>query len=347
MLWRRGNAHLMPYLLGRLKRMDSVVVDTLGRPHGAEPAEASMMSLTTAGGADAPAVRPIVDTPASQLELDVVRAVDQVGGGARPLGGLHQPHRVRGVRRAGHQDQVGLGGDGPDRLLAVGRGVADVVAARRRGPPGTGRSSALGDLRRPRPRPAWSASGRRPCPGRAAAATATSSAVCDQRRSSPGPRPAVPSTSSWPAWPISATRLPSSANRRASACTLATSGQVASTTVRPRRSASSRTAGRDAVRGEHDRARRPAPRRARPRRPRRAAPGRPPRGCCARSACARRPAAPWRSSARSTISMARSTPAQNERGPASSTCRGPRAGRPAVQHRAGARAASAARRSRR
>ena len=42
---------------------------------------------------------------------------------------------------------------------------------------------------------------------------------------------------------MSATVYPSAANRRASACTLDTSGQVASITASPRRDASVRTAG--------------------------------------------------------------------------------------------------------
>ena len=97
-------------------------------------------------------------------------------------------------------------------------------------------------------------------------------------------------------------------------------------TVRPRGPASAPDRGRDAVRARTPPWRRRAPRRARRRRPRRAARGRPPRACCARSAGARRPGAPRSArSARSTISMARSTPAQNDRGAASSTCRGPAA----------------------
>ncbi len=50
-----------------------------------------------------------------------------------------------------------------------------------------------------------------------------------------------------------------------------------------------------------------------------------PRGRCARSGAGRTPARRTRLSARSTISMARSTPAQNDRGEASSTSRSPAA----------------------
>ncbi len=48
-----------------------------------------------------------------------------------------------------------------------------------------------------------------------------------------GACPLVPSTSSWPAWPINTIERRSSANRRASTCTFVTSGQVASISPRP------------------------------------------------------------------------------------------------------------------
>ncbi len=123
---------------------------------------------------------------------------------------------------------------------------------------------------------------------------------------------------------MSATRYPSAANRRASACTFATSGQVASTVSRPRRAASARTAGETpcaentthAPSGTSDSSStNTAPRRS-------------------RSAttwvlctiCLRTyTGAPRWSRTFSTISMARSTPAQNDLGPASSTRRGPAA----------------------
>ena len=49
-----------------------------------------------------------------------------------------------------------------------------------------------------------------------------------------GAWPVVPSTSSWPAWPIRTIVRPSPANRRASTCTFVTSGHVASITSRCR-----------------------------------------------------------------------------------------------------------------
>src|SRR3546814_629938 len=54
--------------------------------------------------------------------------------------------------------------------------------------------------------------------------------------------PIVPSTSGWPAWPISTTSRPARQWRATSKCTFVTSGQVASNTFSPRRSASRRTA---------------------------------------------------------------------------------------------------------
>ena len=47
-------------------------------------------------------------------------------------------------------------------------------------------------------------------------------------RTLPGASPAVPSTSSWPLWPINKISVSSSANRFTSLCTFVTSGQVAS-----------------------------------------------------------------------------------------------------------------------
>ena len=46
--------------------MDSVVVTRSLTSTGPSPARAAMISPTTAGGADAPALRPTVETPASQ-----------------------------------------------------------------------------------------------------------------------------------------------------------------------------------------------------------------------------------------------------------------------------------------
>ena len=54
--------------------------------------------------------------------------------------------------------------------------------------------------------------------------------------------PMVPSASGWPSWPIITTSRPCSRMRATSACTLVTSGQVASKTRSPRASASRRTA---------------------------------------------------------------------------------------------------------
>src|SRR6266540_1125695 len=58
-----------------------------------------------------------------------------------------------------------------------------------------------------------------------------------------GACPLVPTTSSWPSWPMSRIVCPSRANRRASRCTFVTSGQVASITDRPREEAFAYTSG--------------------------------------------------------------------------------------------------------
>ena len=59
------------------------------------------------------------------------RVIDQIGSlGSRVKRHLHQPHRVRRVARADHDDQVRVSGDLLDRGLPVLGGVADVVAGR-------------------------------------------------------------------------------------------------------------------------------------------------------------------------------------------------------------------------
>ena len=70
-----------------------------------------------------------------------------------------------------------------------------------------------------------------------ASATSLITVVCS------GASPNVPSTSSWPSWPISRICLSCFAKRTASRCTLVTSGHVASMVRRLRWAASSTTAG--------------------------------------------------------------------------------------------------------
>ena len=93
--------------------------------------------------------------------------------------------------------------------------------------------------------------------------SSTDSVVCESQATFPGSRtsteslpagpstrwmcagasPVVPTTSSWPSWPISRMSKSAAANRRASACTLVTSGQVASMVRRPLSLASALTSG--------------------------------------------------------------------------------------------------------
>src|SRR5439155_22087449 len=61
---RHGHGDLTS--LGRLKWMDSVVVTRSFTSTGPSPASAATIWPTTAGGADAPALMPTVETPASQ-----------------------------------------------------------------------------------------------------------------------------------------------------------------------------------------------------------------------------------------------------------------------------------------
>ena len=126
----------------------------------------------------------------------------------------------------------------------------------------------------------------------------------------------VPITSGWPAWPISSTVRPALWWRSTSRCTLETSGQVASANSSRRRRASAGTAlGTPCAENttspslghlvqlldEHRTQRRAARR---------------PRGGCGRSRGAHRPARRSGAGASSTMSIARSTPAQKPRGPA-------------------------------
>ena len=97
----------------------------------------SRHSSTTTSGALAPAVTSTVFDAVEPRRVEVGRAVDQVRRHAALAGQLGQPLAVRAVLAAQHEHQVGLLGEHADGLLAVLRGVADVVL--RRG----------GDLREP------------------------------------------------------------------------------------------------------------------------------------------------------------------------------------------------------
>ena len=209
---------------------------------------------------------------------------------------------------------------------------------------GNRRRSASTTSRRVVDAPAWSA-----CRYATRSGSSTATVARRRRRSAtrvirPGASPSVPSVSSWSSWPTNSTVSPRQTNRFASVCTFATSGQVASMTFSPRRSASLATAGATPC-AENTTAAvelsgtssssstNTAPRAAARRR----------RGRCARSGGGRRPGAGNAATPRSTMSIARSTPAQNERGPASSTVRGPAGSAHSRSSRADAGAACAAR----
>ena len=90
-----------------------------------------MHSWTTSSGADAPAVIRTVSTPSNQLGLDLRDAVDQVRRDAqrrrrsRPAARLFELFWLPSTRTS-----VGPGRQLADGLLAVLRGVADVVLGR-------------------------------------------------------------------------------------------------------------------------------------------------------------------------------------------------------------------------
>ena len=73
--------------------------------------------------------------------------------------------------------------------------------------------------------------------------TVSASAMSSTRMTASGASPRVPMTSSWSWCPTSSTVAPRPAKRRTSACTLATSGQVASITRRLRSAQTRRTSG--------------------------------------------------------------------------------------------------------
>ena len=129
------------------------------------------------------------------------RVVHQVRGLGPGVGGdLDQPHGVGGIRRADDDDQVGLGGDLLHRGLTVLGRVADVVARRvdqqrepLAQPPTVSVVSSTDSV-------VWDSqatlAGSRTCtrdcrPGRRPGGCAS------------GASPVVPTTSSWPSWPIS------------------------------------------------------------------------------------------------------------------------------------------------
>ena len=263
------HGHDRPYLLGQAEPDGFRGGHPLGDlDRGLALSSAAMISSTTAGGADAPARQADRRYPGQPAELDVRRAVDQVRWRTGPLRGLHQPDRVGGVRRASHEHQVGLGGDSPHRRPAGwswrsrcrrcrARASREPLAQR------AGHLRGLVDRQRGLHQVGDLARVRRAQPGDVL------------RRSAPGPwspapRPGCPRPPRGPRGRSARPVYPSAANRRASACTLDTSGQVASITVAsPRRAAS--VADRRATRRARRTPRwpRPAPGRARPRTPRR------------------------------------------------------------------------------
>ena len=102
---------------------------------GASPPQRASCSITwrtSSSGAEAPAVRPTARLPANHSTLQVRRPVDQVAGHAGTVGQLAQAVGVGAGARAHHQQHVALLQQLLDRILAVLRGIADVLAPRRR-----------------------------------------------------------------------------------------------------------------------------------------------------------------------------------------------------------------------
>ena len=222
--WRRSGNQLARqfenHALGRVVGDFLADLEALG--------SASMTSRTSSSGAEAPAVRPRVARLAEPVPVDVGRALDQAGGDAHPLGDLGQPQRIAAVRRADHQHPLAFGGDRLDRRLAVGGGVANVLAARR----ADRRESAPSSARRSPPcrRPTsvvWVRKAR--LAGSAPRARRRRRRVSTRVIDPAGTWPKVPITSGWPAWPMNRMWRPSAISRSAWRWTLDTNGQVAST----------------------------------------------------------------------------------------------------------------------
>ncbi len=166
---------------------------------GAEPVADAGHELLRRGRARGDADRLDAVEPAL---VDLRLVVDQVRGDAGGARDVDEPVRVRAVPRADHEQQVDLREQLLHRLLAVRGRVADVLLLRRvdlREAPAQDVDD-LASSRRPRAssgsrrRPSRRPGGRAPRPPRRSTRTIAS-----------GASPIVPTTSSWPAWPMRTT----------------------------------------------------------------------------------------------------------------------------------------------
>ena len=206
---------------------------------GAERAQRRDEFVDQSGRRGRPGGHPDGAGPGQPAQVDVADAVDQVGRApARcatstrrtELEELAEPTtRTTSLRRR------------PSARPAAGWWWRSRCRPRRARPAPGSAAAAPARSRRPRPPRAWSAPGTTPAPGRRPGPGRPRR--CRSPAGSPGASPSVPSTSSCPSCPISSTVSPRPAKRRASACTLVTSGQVASMTGSPRSAAARRTAG--------------------------------------------------------------------------------------------------------
>ena len=124
-------------------------------------------------------------------------ALDQPRGHADPLGDFGEAQRIAAVGRADDQHPLAPRGDRLDRVLAVGRGVANILAARRAD---RGEASIAARRRSPRCRRptsvVWVRNER--FSGSATSSAATSSSVSTSVIEPSGTWPKVPITSGWP-----------------------------------------------------------------------------------------------------------------------------------------------------
>ena len=143
------------------------------------------------------------------VQVDVAGVVDEVGPRPRPSATSTRRSEFDELTDPTTRTRSQSRRDLAHGLLPVGRGVADVVAARaaqrREAVPQHGATCVA-----PRRRQASSASRRRPAPGRRPR-TARPRPRRRRRRTASGASPTVPTTSSWSPWPIRRTVSPRAA----------------------------------------------------------------------------------------------------------------------------------------
>ena len=187
------------------RRGDPSTSHRSGRGRHRSPRRPALGRRGAGGDADA------VGRPRTGQAMSRAPSISRASRAAGALGHLDQPQGVGAIAGAHHQQTADVG-DRLDRLLAVGGGVADVLLA---GPTmsGSGRCrtatiSAVSST----DRVVWVTKARLVGVARP---KARASATVSIRVTAPsGSWPMVPTTSGWPAWPISRISRPSRSGAR-------------------------------------------------------------------------------------------------------------------------------------